>query len=222
MNTLSDDERAAGWQLLFDGQTTQGWRGFGQSTMPREWQAVDGALVLTTRAAAGAPGKLGTGIVTSEPWDDFELALEWKLAPGGNSGIFYRVGEEEARPHHTGPEMQILDNVRHPDAQNGLERTAGACYGLYAPSKDVTKPVGQWNTVRIVVDGDRVEHRMNNKTIVAYQLGSADWQNRVQNSKFKEMPRYGRLSKGHILLQDHEHYVAYRNLKIRRLSGKDA
>jgi len=216
-NTLTPQERAAGWKLLFDGRSLQGWHGFRQKSAPPEWQAVDGALVLNRRSAPGVSGELGVGLTTDEQWDDFELTLEWKLAEGGNSGVFYRVSEEESAPNMSGPEMQVLDNLRHPDAQHGLNRTAGACYQVYPPTRDVTAPVGQWNRARLVAQGSHIEHWLNGERVVVYELGSADWQARVRQSKYKDRPRYGRVPKGHLVLQDHEHRVEYRNLKIRPL-----
>jgi 3-keto-disaccharide hydrolase len=206
-NTLTSQERAGGWKLLFDGKTTTGWRAFGQKDVPAGWQAVDGAL---TRVGAGAD------IITTEQFDSFELAIEWKISDGGNSGIMYRVSEEGEATYHTGPEFQVLDNQKHRDGQDPLT-SAGSCYGLYAPTKDVTRPVGSWNQARLIVNGNHVEHWMNGEKIVEYELLSPDWEKRVAASKFKEWPKYGRIPRGHIALQDHGDRVAYRNIKIRPL-----
>jgi hypothetical protein len=131
-NTLTAAERAAGWRLLFDGRTTAGWRGFKQAGMPAGWQVVDGAL---TRVSGGGD------IITTEQFANFELALEWQIAAGGNSGIMFRVSEAADATFQTGPEMQVLDNAAHPDGANPLS-SAGACYGLYPPVSNVTRPVG--------------------------------------------------------------------------------
>jgi hypothetical protein len=204
-NTLSAEERAAGWRLLFDGRTTNGWRGFRQDGMPDGWQVVDGAL--TRVAAAG-------DIITTEQFASFELALEWRVAPGGNSGIFFHVTEDADYVWQTGPEMQVLDDAGHRD---GLlpETSAGSNYALHAPAHDVVRPAGEWNAVRLVVRGDHVEHWLNGALIVAYELGSEDWERRVAASKFADMPAYGRARRGHIALQDHGDRVEFRSIKVR-------
>ena len=150
-NTLTSAERAAGWRLLFNGTTTAGWRGFRQAAVPGGWQAVDGAL---TRTGGGGD------LITIDQFANFELAIQWQIAEGGNSGIMFRVSEAGEATHLTGPEMQVLDNLRHSDGRNPLS-SAGACYGLYAPSQDVTRPAGAWNDVRVVVNGARIEHWLN-------------------------------------------------------------
>lgn len=206
-NTLTSEEKASGWKLLFDGKTTNGWRGFKQKMAPSGWQAVDGEL---TRVGGGGD------LLTNEQYSSFELQLEWKVPPGGNSGIMYRVTEDAEETYHTGPEFQILDNARHRDGKNPLT-SAGACYGLYAPSKDVTRPVGTWNHVRLVVDGFAVQHWLNGVMVARYATDSPDWKEKVAASKFNEWPQFGRGVKGHIVLQDHGDRVAFRNIKIREL-----
>lgn len=206
-NTLTDEERAAGWRLLFDGHSTAAWRGYKSQTMPEGWQAVDGAL---TRVAEA------TDIITREQFQDFELALEWKIPAGGNSGIMFRVTEDAELTYHTGPEMQILDNAGHPDGANPATST-GSNYALHAPSADVAKPAGEWNSVRLVVKGNHVEHWLNGTKIVEYELGSDEWKKLVAASKFNAWPGYGRAPKGHIALQDHGAAIAFRNIKIREL-----
>jgi 3-keto-disaccharide hydrolase len=203
-NTLTAGERAAGWRLLFDGRSTAGWRGFRQAAMPAGWEIADGAL---TRVGGGGD------IVTVDEFANFELALEWRIAPGGNSGIMYRVSEADDATYFTGPEMQVLDNAGHPDGRSPLS-SAGACYGMYPPASDATRPVGSWNDVRIVAIGPRVEHWLNGTRIVEYEIGSADWLMRLQASPFRDLPRYGRESRGRIALQDHGDRVAYRSVKI--------
>ena len=205
-NTLTDQERLAGWRLLFDGTSAAGWRSYQNATAPiGGWQAVDGALTRVGNAG---------DIITSESFKDFELQLEWKLRPRGNSGIFYRVAEGSEAMYYSGPEMQVLDDNGHPDGQSELT-SAGAGYGLYPAPRGVVKPVGEWNAVRIVVKGNHVEHWLNGRKIVEYELGSPDWLERVKNSKFKQWPEYGRAAEGHIGLQDHGDWVAFRNIKIR-------
>jgi hypothetical protein len=207
LNALSPAERAAGWQLLFDGKTTAGWRGWKEDTMPSGWQVVDGAL--TRVAAAG-------DIVTTHQYKDFELTLEWNVSPGGNSGIFYRAGEQDSAIYWSAPEMQVLDDARHPDGKSRLT-AAGADYGLYPAPAGIVKPAGQWNRARIIVQGRHVEHWLNGVRLLQYELWSPDWEMRVQGSKFAPHPYYGRNPEGYIGLQDHGDRVAYRNIKIRVL-----
>lgn len=207
MNMLSAAEQAAGWRLLFDGRSTDGWRGYKKTTMPAGWQVVDGAL---TRTAEGGD------ILTTQKFGNFELSLEWKVAPGGNSGVFYRASEDDEAVYWTAPEMQVLDDARHPDGKSRLT-AAGAAYGLYEAPGGIVKPAGEWNEARIVVNGRHVEHWLNGVRMLQYELWSPDWEVRVRNSKFAPHPRYGRNTEGYIGLQDHGDWVAYRNIKIRVL-----
>jgi hypothetical protein len=213
-NTLTDAEKAAGWTLLFDGnKPVEHWRGYQKDELPEAWQVEDGTLTLS--------GK-GGDIITKEEYEDFELMLDWKIAEGGNSGIFFHVAEDPKynTVWQTGPEMQILDDERHPDAKQGKNgnRTAGSNYDLIPPSAKVVKPAGtDFNTVRLKVEDGNVEQWVNGTKVVEYKLGSPEWEAMVKNSKFASMPDYGRAGKGHIALQDHGDKVWFRNIKIRRL-----
>jgi hypothetical protein len=202
---LTDAERATGWRLLFDGRSTAGWRGYKQETMPAGWSVVDGAL---TRVGQGGD------IITTEQFGSFELMLEWKVGPGGNSGIFYRGVEGSGPIYYSAPEMQVLDDERHADGKSPLT-SAGSNYGLYPAPRGIVRPAGEWNAARILVEGNRVQHWLNGIKVVEYELGSAEWNEKVKNSKFNEWPEYGKAAKGHIGLQDHGDWVAFRNLKIR-------
>ena len=193
------------WRPLLDGQTTAGWRGYQRDAMPDGWQVVDGAL---TRVASGGD------IVTEETFANFELALEWNVSPGGNSGIFIRASEAPERIYESAPEMQVLDDAAHRDGLTRLT-AAGANYGLYPAPEGIVRPAGEWNEVRILVDGAHVEHWLNGTKVVEYDLWSTDWEARVADSKFAEWPGYGRETRGHIGLQDHGDWVAYRNIRIR-------
>ncbi|MAT82370.1 MAG: hypothetical protein CMJ29_12100 [Phycisphaerae bacterium] len=208
-NTLTPRQIAEGWRLLFDGRSMDAWRGFNKSDVPDGWSVIDGAIVRTGS---------GGDIITREQFDDFELSLDWQVQPGGNSGIFYNVTEDGHSVWLTGPEMQVLDNALHADGGNPLT-SAGANYALHAPSHDMTGPPGSWNRARIIVRGDHVEHWLNGVRVLDYILESPDWERRVQDSKFRSMPDYGRRSSGHIALQDHGDIVAFRNIMIRPLSG---
>lgn len=207
MNTLTPAERTGGWRLLFDGRTTEGWRGYRKSTVPDGWKVIDGTL--TRVAEAG-------DIVSRQEFANFELALEWKISKGGNSGIMYRVTEAADASYESGPEMQVLDDAAHPDGRSPLT-SAGAAYGLYPAPPGVAKPAGEWNAVRIVVNGNHVEHWLNGVRLLAYELGSPEWEAKVKASKFHEWPGYGRAKQGFIALQDHDSQVSYRNIKIRVL-----
>ncbi|MBI1876491.1 MAG: DUF1080 domain-containing protein [Acidobacteria bacterium] len=207
MNALTAAEKAAGWRFLFDGQSVDGWRGFKSEAPPAGWKAVDGVL---TREGKGGD------ILTVEEFGDFELRLEWKIAKGGNSGIFYRGVEDSEAFYWSAPEMQILDNGGHPDGKDPVT-SAGSNYALHAPVRDVTNPVGDWNEVRIIANGAHVEHWMNGVKLLEYELWSPDWEARVKASKFGPHPGYGRAKKGHIGLQDHGNPVWFRSIRIRPL-----
>lgn len=200
------------WVSLMDGQDLSKFRGFRSDEVPAKWRVDDGALHFD----ADAEGS-GGDLITDESFADFDLAFEWRISPCGNSGVMYRVTEDHDQTYFSGPEYQILDNTCHPDAENGPDRTAAANYGLHAPSADLTKPAGEWNESRIVVDGSHVEHWLNGERVVEYELGSEDWQRRVENSKFNEWSAYGRARSGHIAFQDHGDDVWYRNIRIREL-----
>ncbi len=208
-NTLTDAERGAGWQLLFDGATLAGWRAFHGDAPGPGWAVLEGTLALS-----GAGGDL----ISTETYGDFELSLEWRVAAGGNSGVFFRVSEEHEQVWESGPELQILDNRRHPDGRNPLT-SAGANYALHAPPLDVTRPVGRWNRARILARGGSVEYWLNGTRTCRFELGSEDWAQRLAASKFATMPGFARYAVGHIALQDHGDPVAFRNVKLRRLDG---
>ena len=195
------------WRSLFDGRTTAGWRGFRMDSVPAGWQVVDGAL---TRVGGGGD------IVTTEQFANFELELEWRVEPGGNSGIMFRVTEDSDATYKSGPEMQVLDDAAHRDGQSRLT-AAGANYGLHPAPAGVVKPAGEWNAVRLVVNGAHVEHWLNGVKVVEYELWTPAWEAQVAATKFAQWPGYGRARSGHIALQDHGDRVAYRNIRIRVL-----
>jgi len=208
-NTLTAEEVASGWQLLFDGQNLSAWRGFKQDEIPGGWRAVDGTL-----ARVGPAGD----IITIETFDHFEMKFDWRLQESGNSGVMFRVSETGERVWHSGPEFQVLHNEGHADGLAPIT-SAGSNYALHPPIRDGTRPIGSWNTSRLLVLGSHVEHWMNGIKLLEYELGDVDWTRRVEASKFASLPRYGRELIGHIAIQDHSDPVAYRNLKIRRLKA---
>jgi hypothetical protein len=195
------------WKVLFDGTSLDAWRVYKKDTAGDGWKIVDGALF-----RAGDGGDL----ITKEQFGDFELTLEWKLAEGGNSGIFFRGSEDSEVIWHSAPEIQVLDNARHNDGQSAIT-SAGSNYAVHPPERDVTKPIGEWNSVRLIARGPHVEQWLNGVKVVEYELFSADWNERVKKSKFVKYPQYGRAARGHIGLQDHGDPVWYRNIRIRPL-----
>ena len=211
-NTVSEWDAKVGWTSLFDGKTTTGWRNYKQDKISDGWKVVDGAL---TRADKNAGD-----IVTTEQYDNFELLIDYKISPEGNSGIMFRVTEEGGAPWHSGPEIQVQDNVKGHDPQ-----LAGWLYQLYQPGPDfftkkipdATRPAGEWNQLYIRICQQQSEIQMNGFSYEKFQIGSKDWDERVAKSKFAAMPGFGKAAKGHICLQDHGNLVSYRNIKIRKL-----
>lgn len=212
-NTLTALEQAAGWQSLFDGRSFAGWREFQQQGPPADgWSVEDGSL----RIAAGAP--VGD-LVTELDYQDFELAFEWKVSEGANSGVMYRVSPTGGTTYLTGPEYQVLDDA-HSDSGDQPLHAAGALYGLYAAQDKLLRPTGEWNTGRIVLIGNRVEHWLNGTRVVACELASEDWNSRRAASKFAGFEGFGEQATGRIVLQNHGNEVWFRNLRVRDLSPR--
>jgi hypothetical protein len=207
-NQLTAEERAAGWRLLFDGRSLDGWRVYRGQSQPGAWYVQDGAL---TKAQAT------DDIISVDQFGDFELALEWKLSRGGNAGLFYRGTEEYDHVYWSAPEYQLLDDPNHRDGQNRLT-AAGAAYGLYPAPPGVVRPAGEWNSTRIVVRGPHVEHWLNGTKLLEYELWSPGWEAKVNASKFVDWPKYGRARRGHIAVQgDHGGELGLRSIRIREL-----
>jgi len=200
----------AEWEILFDGSNLDHWRNYLADDLSDRWQIEDGTLTLV--------GKGGGDIITQKQYESFELQLDWKISECGNSGIFFHVAEHHtlSRVYHSGPEVQILDNTCHPDAKIPNHR-AGDNYDLHPVSEETVKPAGEWNSVRLIVDKGHVEHWLNGKKVVEYELGSPEWEALYQKSKFAKWPMYGRAGKGHIALQDHGDKVWFRDIKIKEL-----
>jgi hypothetical protein len=196
-----------GWRVLFDGSSTEHWRGYNREDMPEGWEVIDGSL---TRTGAGGD------IITDEQFANFELTLDWMVREAGNSGVFYRAVESEDPIYYSAPEVQVLDDAGHVDGGSRLT-AAGANYALHPAPEGVVRPAGEWNSIRLVVNGNHVEHWLNGQKVVEYELGSEDWKQRVASSKFAEWPAYGTAGRGHIGLQDHGDWVAFRNIRIRVL-----
>ncbi|HEX6926777.1 MAG TPA: DUF1080 domain-containing protein [Longimicrobiaceae bacterium] len=214
-NALTAQEQAEGWVLLFDGDDLDQWRGYRRDTPPARWQPQDSVLAFVPE------GDDGGDLMTREQFGDFEFRYDWRISEGGNSGVIYRATEDSDAPWHTGPEMQILDDERHPDANAGVNgnRRAGSLYDMIAPTPGVVRPAGQWNEARIVANGNHVEHWLNGQKVVEYEIGSERWDSLYQASKFTEYPGFGVQQRGYIVLQDHGDPVWFRNLKIRPLGS---
>ena len=230
-NHLSDAEKLAGWQMLFDGSTSTGWEGFQNTPFPETSWAIEDGTIRTLADNSGGD------IVTVGEFENFELVFDWKLVKGGNSGVKYLVQKAWAgpgyRPHlspdakrrsmlrATGPEYQLLDDATLNRRRQGWEYSGcGSLYLLYKPADG--KPVrsaGQWNTSRIVVRGTHGEHWLNGTKILEYEFNSPDMLARVEQTKFKRVPGFGFKGPGHIALTHHNHPVWYRNIKIRAIEG---
>ena len=223
-NSLSAAEQRGGWKLLFDGRTTNGWRNYRAEKVSDGWTIKDGALERVSKGAGD--------IVTTDEFENFELALEYRISKGGNSGIMFHVTEDSAQPWHSGPEVQVQDNVDGRDPQK-----AGWLYQLYKPVKpawatqfenqvgfkgsdmdDATRPPGEWNQVYLRISPRQCEVAVNGVSYFYFNKGDAEWDKRVAASKFAAFPQFGKAKKGHICLQDHGDHVAYRNIKLRILS----
>ena len=212
-NTLTPQEQAQGWQLLFNGRDLSGWKGYRKDAPSPSWKVEGDAI-------AFVPGQGRGDLVTREQYGDFIFDYEWKISEGGNSGVIYRATEAEATPWRTGPEMQVLDDERHPDAKAGVagNRKAGSLYDLIAATPGVVRAAGEWNRARIVARGNHLEHWMNGQKVLEVDVGSDQWKRLYQASKFKDMAGFGTQPRGHIVLQDHGDPVWFRNLKIRPLN----
>jgi Domain of Unknown Function (DUF1080) len=222
-NKLSKAEKNAGWRLLFDGESFDGWRGFHNEKVPDGpggWMIEDGCIKKIP--AQGALGRAGGDLITVDQFDDFEFSIEWKLTKGANSGIKYLVSESLPSAGRSGVsfEYQVLDDDNHPDAKAGIagNRTTGSLYDLIPASKaKKLKPIGGFNLTRIVVKGNHIEHWLNGVKVVEFERGGEKLKQHIAESKFKNTKGFGETSKGHILLQDHGDAVWYRSIKIRAI-----
>lgn len=224
INQLNAAEKRGGWKLLFDGKTTDGWRNYQSDTVGAGWVVQDGVLDRVSKGAGD--------LITEKQYQNFELSLEYRISKGGNSGVLFHVTEEGKKAWHSGPEIQIYDNVNGP-----AEQKSGWLYELYKPVKpgwalraeqqagiqtpeidDATRPAGEWNQLYLRVSARQSEVAVNGVSYFRFRKGDKDWDKRVASSKFSKYPQFGKAVKGHICLQDHGNAVAFRNLKIRELT----
>ena len=225
LNILTDKEKDEGWILLFDGKTFEGWRGLGQEGIPPgHWIIEDGAIkkVPSENVPLQEDGQPleGGDLMTVRTFDNFELSLEWKISPAGNSGVKYNVSEEMSTanpPRYAalGFEYQILDDDRHLDALMGKDRTSAALYDLIAPEGKKLQPVGEFNTARIILNGNHGEHWLNGVKVLEYDLETPHMDKLIKASKYKNITGFADKRRGHIVLQDHTDAVWFRNIKIR-------
>lgn len=221
MNALTEEEAAEGWQLLFDGKTSNGWRGYKKDSFPAAWEVVDGTLHMIGSGRGEAGAQEGGDIIYDKIFENFHLKLEWKISEGGNSGIFYLGQEKLDYIWKTAPEMQVLDNERHPDALLGKDknRQAGALYDLIPATPQNAKPAGEWNSIEIICYKGTVVHKQNGETVVEYHLWTPEWEALVAGSKFPKLnENWAKVaSKGYFGLQDHGDDVWFRNIRIKEL-----
>ncbi|MCD6544603.1 MAG: DUF1080 domain-containing protein [Flavobacteriaceae bacterium] len=221
VNTLSEAEKKDGWLLMFDGKTSKGWRGYKKDHFPNGWVVENGTIQCLGSGRGEAGSKEGGDIIYDKEFQNFEFSLEWKISEGGNSGIFYLGEEKLDYIWKTAPEMQVLDNEKHPDAKLGKNgnRQAGSLYDLIPAKPQNAKPVGEWNKIEIIVYKGTVVHKQNGETVLEYHLWTPEWNEMVAKSKFPKLNKDWAdvASKGFIGLQDHGDDVWYRNIKIKEL-----
>ena len=213
INTLSDQEKADGWKLLFDGKSTNGWVALGKQTFPEKGWSVKDGVFLHEKAAGGGD------IVTSALYTNFDLTFEWKIGEIGNSGVKYNLPDPAK---NVGFEYQLLDDAKHPDGiKGGSSHQTGALYDLIEPSSTrKVNPVGEWNQSRLLVNGNHVEQWINGTQSVTFEIGSPEMQERIAASKYKKVDKFGMKTASPILLQDHGDEIQFRNIKLRELPAK--
>jgi hypothetical protein len=215
-NTLTEAEKAEGWQLLFDGKSTDGWYGYNKDSFPAGW-VIDSGTIKSLGTANGDTG--GDIIFKKDQFENFELTVDWKISTGGNSGIFYHVIEDTQyhAPYENAPEFQLIDDLKFPEKLEKWQMV-GADYAMYEPPADKkVKPAGEWNTSRIRFTAEKVEYFLNGANTASFVAWSDDWNKRRNSGKWDAYPDYGKAKTGYIALQDHGSEIWFKNLKIRKL-----
>lgn len=218
-NTLSNQERKDGWQLLFDGTTTTGWHTYGYGMAGQAWVVDNGTLRLDVANKNSWPKNESRDILTDDEYDNFHFKADWKVAPGSNSGIIFFVKEDKQKysaTYQTGPEMQVIDNNGHPDAKI-IKHRAADLYDLISSSSEPVKPVGEWNTAEIIANKGKLDFYLNGVHVINTRMWDENWNKLVAGSKFKSMPDFAKFKKGRIALQEHGEEVWFRNVKVRKL-----
>jgi len=213
MNTGNTTNAEAGWISLFDGRTLIGWHPY-QNKNPHNWEARDG--VLHCAGSGDNTSATHADLVTNDTFQNFELSIDWKISPKGNSGVLYLVQETMPAAYQTGPEYQLIDDANFPEKLEDWQKT-GANYAMNTAPAAKPAPVGEWNHTRIIVSNNHVEHWLNGDKIVEYELGNDDWNARKAAGKWKDTPEYGMSNSGHIALQDHGSEAWFKEIKIRKL-----
>lgn len=219
LNSLTEDEKAAGWELLFDGSTLDGWKRFNQDTIGPLWSVNEGMIICDGTGFGEGTANVGGSLVTTRQFGNFEMAAEWKVSPGGNSGILYHVveGPNYKHDYETGPENQVIDDTGWKGELKPAQKS-GSNYDMFeAPVTKKLMPVGEWNTVKIIYNNGHVEHWLNGEVMVEFEEGSDAYNERYKKSKWVDYPDWNKSKTGAISLQDHGAPVYYRNLKIRAL-----
>lgn len=219
-NTLTEEEKDAGWDLLFDGTTLNGWKRFNHDTIGPLWSVQDGAIVCDGKGLTEGTAGIGGSLLTLREFGNFELVADWKVSPGGNSGILYHVVEKPEYSHDyvTGPEYQVLDDKGWTGDSLTASQLAGSNYDMFAAKADKKlNPAGEWNTAKIIYDNGHVEHWLNGEKVVEFEDDGEEFKKRYQQSKWTEHPDWNKSKRGAISLQDHGAPVYFRNIKIREL-----
>jgi hypothetical protein len=212
-NSLTKAEKKAGWVMLFDGKTLNGWRMFKDKSADC-WGVKNGELYC--KGSETDKSDLRADIITAKQYENFELSIDWKISAGGNSGIMYNVTEEYEGPYLSGPEYQLIDDEGFPQKLEDWQKTASD-YAMHNATSRPTKPIGEFNTTRIIVKGSHREHWLNGVKVVEFEAWTPDWYNRKAIGKWKDTPGYGMSKNGFICLQDHGSGVWFKNIKIRKL-----